>query len=79
MLMQVRVHGRVQGVGFRATAKDYADELGLKGYARNHPDGSVEILAEGPKPLLDQFLRSLHQEFAIDTCDAHFFDAFDIF
>ena len=78
MLMQANVRGRVQGVGFRLTAKDYADELGLKGYARNLSDGSVEIYVQGDKPLLDQFLRSLHQEFAIETCDVHFYDTFDI-
>lgn len=78
MLMQAKVRGRVQGVGFRMTAKEYADELGLKGYARNCSDGSVELFVEGSKPLFDQFLRSLHQEFAIDSCDTKFYDTFDI-
>lgn len=41
------VSGRVQGVFFRAFARDEALRLGLKGWVRNLPDGRVEILAEG--------------------------------
>jgi len=44
-----RVSGRVQGVGFRYWAKDQADRLGLTGAALNQPDGTVKIIAEGPK------------------------------
>jgi acylphosphatase len=42
------IRGKVQGVFYRARTKDKADELGLKGWVRNMPDGSVEIHAEGP-------------------------------
>ena len=45
----ITVHGRVQGVFFRANTIKMARELGLKGYARNMPDGTVEIITEGPK------------------------------
>jgi acylphosphatase len=41
------VSGRVQGVYFRASTRDKALELALKGYARNLPDGRVEVLAVG--------------------------------
>ena len=41
------VHGRVQGVGFRYTARALASRLGLAGYARNRPDGAVEVAIEG--------------------------------
>lgn len=41
------VHGRVQGVGFRYTARVQASHLGLAGYARNRPDGAVEVEIEG--------------------------------
>ena len=41
------VHGRVQGVGYRANTRRKALEYGLRGYAANQPDGSVEIVAEG--------------------------------
>lgn len=41
------VHGLVQGVGFRYFARAEAAHLGLAGYARNQPDGTVEIEIEG--------------------------------
>lgn len=42
-----RVTGRVQGVAFRASARDRALALGIAGHARNLADGSVEVLASG--------------------------------
>jgi acylphosphatase len=45
--LQIMVRGRVQGVFFRASAQREARRLGLVGWVRNRPDGSVEILAEG--------------------------------
>jgi acylphosphatase len=42
------VGGRVQGVFFRASAREQALRLGLTGYARNLPEGRVEVLACGP-------------------------------
>lgn len=48
------VAGRVQGVFFRASTREQALRLGLTGYARNLPDGRVEVLAFGPA--LDQLL-----------------------
>jgi acylphosphatase len=41
------VSGRVQGVCFRAFTRDMAERLGVCGYVRNLPDGTVEIVAEG--------------------------------
>ncbi len=49
------VSGRVQGVFYRATAADKARELGLDGYARNLPDGRVEVLACGEPRAVDTF------------------------
>ncbi|MCC6217070.1 MAG: acylphosphatase [Polyangiaceae bacterium] len=45
--LQLVVRGRVQGVYFRASTQREARRLGLSGWVRNRPDGSVEILAEG--------------------------------
>jgi acylphosphatase len=49
------VHGRVQGVGFRAFAHSLARRLGIKGWARNLPDGTVEIAAEALPAALDAY------------------------
>ncbi|MBI1967987.1 MAG: acylphosphatase [Gemmatimonadetes bacterium] len=46
------VRGRVQGVGFRWFVWRQAERLGLRGWARNLPDGSVEVVAEGPAEIL---------------------------
>ena len=54
-----KIHGRVQGVGFRFFAREAADELGVVGYVRNMPDGGVEVLAEGDESRLAEFLRLL--------------------
>ncbi|HEY6800011.1 MAG TPA: acylphosphatase [Agromyces sp.] len=44
---QVVVHGVVQGVGFRYSARFEADRLGVAGWVRNRPDGAVEAEIEG--------------------------------
>ena len=53
---RVIVHGRVQGVFFRQTAKDQALRLSLTGFARNEPDGTVQIEIEGDEAALERFL-----------------------
>lgn len=55
------VHGRVQGVGYRATTIDEARRLGLAGWVRNRHDGTVEVLAEGGEPKLKLFADYLHR------------------
>lgn len=59
--LSARVMGRVQGVGFRLWARRQAQALGLRGYVRNLPDGAVEVIAEGPRALLDQLLDVLRR------------------
>lgn len=55
------VHGRVQGVGFRWFVWKTAEQLGLGGIARNLPDGSVEVVAEGPAPALEELAQALRR------------------
>jgi acylphosphatase len=50
-------HGRVQGVGFRVTAQSLARRLDLSGWVRNLPNGTVELIVEGPAARIAQ-LRS---------------------
>ena len=49
------VQGRVQGVGFRYFVVREAQALGLAGWVRNLPDGSVEVLAAGDPGMVDAF------------------------
>ena len=48
------IEGRVQGVFFRASTKHEAQQLGLRGYARNLHDGRVEVLAVGDAEMLER-------------------------
>jgi acylphosphatase len=48
--LQIVVRGRVQGVYFRQSTRQKAEELGLTGWVANRGDGSVEIEVEGPEP-----------------------------
>jgi len=50
---RVVVTGRVQGVWFRQSAQQEALALGVSGWVRNRPDGSVEAVFEGPSMLVD--------------------------
>jgi len=54
--LNIKIHGRVQGVFFRHSAKQKAKELGIKGFAQNEPDDTVYIEAEGEEINLKQFL-----------------------
>lgn len=60
--MHAIVKGLVQGVGFRATTRYHAKQLGLKGTVRNLADGSVEIHAQGEKPRLEALMEALRKE-----------------
>lgn len=52
----INVVGLVQGVFFRYTTRKFARQLGLTGYVKNMPDGSVYIEAEGPEDKLNELL-----------------------
>ena len=53
------VRGRVQGVFYRASTRQVAEELGVTGHARNLPDGTVEVLACGPETAVEQLCQWL--------------------
>ncbi|WP_420962352.1 acylphosphatase [Brucella sp. IR073] len=57
----VRITGRVQGVSFRAWTRTEALELGLTGWVRNEPDGSVMALVAGPEDAVAAMLESFWQ------------------
>lgn len=59
--VHVIVEGRVQGVFFRAYTRDAATGLGLSGWVKNRPDGSVEALIEGEKNSVEKMLHWFHQ------------------
>jgi len=65
MLGKIRVHllisGRVQGVLFRQHARAKALEFGLTGWAKNLIDGKVEIVVEGSKEKVEEFVRRVKQ------------------
>jgi acylphosphatase len=53
---RVVVHGRVQGVFFRDTARRMAEQRGLAGWARNVPDGTVEAVFEGEPEAVERLV-----------------------
>lgn len=54
--VSIRIYGKVQGVFFRASTKEKADELGIHGTVRNENDGSVAIEAEGGEETVGKFI-----------------------
>lgn len=54
--LDIRIHGRVQGIFFRHSASELANYLGLKGFVRNEDDGSLYIEVEGEEKNLHKFL-----------------------
>ena len=57
----VTVTGRVQGVFFRAWAREQAQALGVSGWVRNCPDGRVEAHIEGEQAAVEQLVQRLHR------------------
>jgi acylphosphatase len=59
--VQVFYEGRVQGVGFRYSARRVAAGFDLAGYVRNLPDGRVELVASGDEEEVDGFLQAVRE------------------
>ncbi len=58
--VRLRVHGRVQGVFFRDSMRAQAQRLGVGGWVRNDPDGTVEALVSGPPAAVDALVAWAH-------------------
>ncbi|MCX6661509.1 MAG: acylphosphatase [Euryarchaeota archaeon] len=54
--VHVRISGKVQGVWYRASTKQKADELGIFGWVRNTDDGDVEAMFEGDQTVVDEMV-----------------------
>lgn len=57
--VRVRYEGEVQGVGFRYTARNLANQLDVTGGVENLPDGTVQLVAEGPEDVLKRLLLAI--------------------
>lgn len=63
------ISGEVQGVGFRSAVKRYADQHQVRGFARNLPDGRVEICAQGTEEQLDAFIQAVRKRPGLGKID----------
>lgn len=72
--LHATVYGRVQGVSFRFYTRDTAVDLSLTGWVANCYDGSVEVVAEGPRTQLDRLLDFLRQGPSMARVDQVQFD-----
>ena len=65
--MRQQIHayysGRVHGIGFRVTARSIAEDLQVCGWAKNLPDGRVEVVAEAEEDRIKEFLGQLYASF----------------
>ncbi|PJE50486.1 MAG: acylphosphatase [Candidatus Yanofskybacteria bacterium CG10_big_fil_rev_8_21_14_0_10_36_16] len=59
--LKISITGKVQTVGFRYSAKQKADELGINGFASNEQDGSVHIEVEGTLEKIEEFIKWCQQ------------------
>jgi acylphosphatase len=71
----VKISGEVQGVFFRDSTRQKAEELGLAGWVKNVPDGQVEALFEGPSEKVREMIRWCEegpQRASVETVDTNF-------
>ena len=83
---RVRVSGRVQGVFFRGWTRDEARQLGVAGWVRNCPDGSVEAHIEGEEAAVDQLIAMMRSgpsgaevdDLTVDDASAEQLESFEV-
>ena len=68
---EVHYSGRVQGVGFRYTARSIAQLYPVSGYVKNLPDGRVELVVEGKPEDVSALLRAISTEMGRNIRDLH--------
>lgn len=74
VVAKLKIHGRVQGVFYRQSTREKARELGLSGWVKNMPDGTVEALAAGPENVIDELIAWCRQGPAyarVEKVDVH--------
>lgn len=84
--IRLTITGKVQGVFYRATAKDVADLTGIKGWVRNLPDNNVEITATATEDTLQKFINWCKQgppkarvdDVIVEELDLEVFNGFSI-
>jgi acylphosphatase len=84
--VRLTIKGKVQGVFYRATAKDVADLTGVKGWVKNLPDNNVEITATAPEETLQKFIswckqgppKAMVDEVIVDELNVQEFNGFRI-
>lgn len=59
--IKCQVTGLVQGVAYRTYVQESATTLGLVGYVKNLPDGTVQVVAQGEPEILKSFVEYLHE------------------
>ena len=82
--VHLRIKGKVQGVFFRASAKETADKLGVKGWVKNTWDEDVEAMATGNEEAVKKFIewcwmgprRAVVEDVIITPAEETFFDDF---
>ncbi|MCL5680212.1 MAG: acylphosphatase [Candidatus Marsarchaeota archaeon] len=84
--IKITVHGVVQGVGYRALVRGIALRMDIAGYAKNMPDGSVEVLAIGEEQKLNEFSKlinvdtehgpQVHKLEIVSTVETNDYDSF---
>ena len=80
--LRIRISGKVQGVWFRASAKDSALSIGIKGKVWNEPNGDVGVIAQGAQEKLEEFIQWSHhgpQLARVENVEVNQFETDEVF